>query len=224
VKRLHDRGRRRPRRLQDALQAEARCSALLSQIGPARDVGGDPFRPNPSLPFRTHVPRADEPPIEQTLAPRVGARCRGNGTRVRDAGRGNARSRRHDGGGSPAGLVAPRAAGRPHRRPPAPPADRSSATQAPERHGPPARTGLSHAGASPGEQAGLTAARRPVWEDGSAGRPGALPGAPVFIASRVALHGRPECVEATSAAARSAGRILKRRPRAASSAFRYGAH
>ena len=169
-----------------------------------------PFRPTAPLPFRTHVPRADDPPIEQALAPRAGARCRGNGTRVRDAGRGNARSRRHDGAGSPAVPRAPAAAGRPHRRPPAPPATRSSATQAPERHGPPPRPGLPHAGPSPGEQADLTARRRPVWEDGSAGRPGALPGAPDFIASRAALHGRPECVEAVrSGGVRSRDQALR---------------
>jgi hypothetical protein len=179
--------------LQVSLQFDGGFSAIQSEIARGRSGDRDPFRPIPSLPFRTHVPRADDPPIEQTLAPRAGARCRGNGTRVRDAGRGNARSRSGVGGGSPAAVGRPSASDRPHRRPPAPPAHRSSATQAPERHGPPARAGLPHAGTSPGEQAGLTARRRPVWEDGSAGRPGALPRAPVFIASRAALHGRLEC-------------------------------
>jgi hypothetical protein len=201
------RARCRRRVVQDALQTRVAFSAFLSQIVARRAPAGPPFRPIPSLPFRTHVPRADDPPIEQALAPRAGARCRGNGTRVRDAGRGNARSRRCIGGGSPAACVASRVAGRPHRRPPAPPADHSSATKAPERHGPPPRPGLSHAGASPGEQAGLTARRRPVWEDGSAGRPGALPGAPVFIASRVALTGRPECVEAAKSHAALPARV-----------------
>jgi len=181
----YDRGRP-GRSLQDALQHRASESALLSQIGGGRESRGYPFRPTAALPSRTHVPRADDPPIEQALAPRAGARCRGNGTRVRDAGRGNARPRTRAEGGSPAARCAHRRAGRPHRRPPAPPASRSSASQAPERHGPPPRPGLPHAGPSPGAQAGLTARRRPVWEDGSAGRPGALPGAPVFIASRAA--------------------------------------
>ena len=147
-----------------------------------------PFRPTPPLPFRTHVPRADDTSTEQALASRAGARCRGNGTRVRDAGRGNARPRGVHGTGSPACPGTLRAAGRPHRRPPAPPTAHTSATRAPRRHRPPARPGLPHAGPSPGGQAGLTARRRPVWEDGSAGRPGALPGAPDFIASRAAPH------------------------------------
>jgi hypothetical protein len=180
-------------RLQDALQRKVRFSAAQSQIGRAHAGPAAPFRPTPPLGFRTHVPRADDPPTEQALAPRAGARCRGNGTGVRDAGRGNARSRTCVGGGNRAVSGAHCAAGRPHRRPPAPPANRPSAIQAQERNAPSAPTGLPRAGTSLGEQAGLTARRRPVWEDGSAGRPGALPGAPVFIASRAALTGRLEC-------------------------------
>ena len=147
-----------------------------------------PFRPTATLALRTHVPRADDPPTDQALAPRAGAWCRGNGTRVRDAGRGNARSRSRSAAGSPACGGASGEAGRPHRRAPASPAHRSSAPSAPGRQRPSPRTGVPDAGLATGEQARLTARRRPVWEDGSAGRPGALPGAPDFIASRAALH------------------------------------
>jgi len=143
----------------------------------------------PALPSRTHVPRADDTSTEQALAPRAGARCRWNGTRVRDAGRGNARPHRGEGPGSPAGPPTLRAAGRPHRRPPAPPTAHTSATRAAERQRPPTRAGLPHAGLPPGGKAGLIRRRRPVWEDGSAGRPGVLPGAPDFIASRAAPRG-----------------------------------
>ena len=81
-------------------------------------------------------------------------------------------------GGSPAAPPAPH-----------PTTDDTSATRAPRRHSRPTRAGLPHAGPSPGANAALTAARRPVWEDGSAERPGALPGALVFNASRAAPRG-----------------------------------
>jgi hypothetical protein len=158
-----------------------------SQVAAAAP-GPHSVRPHPYL-SRTHVPHADDPPIEQALAPRAGARCHGNGTRVRDAGRGIARPCGSHGTGSPAGARGLRRAGRPHRRPPAPPAPHPSAPHGPDRNGPAACPGLPYAGPSPGTQAGLTRRRRPVWEDGSAERPGALPGAPDFTASRAAPHG-----------------------------------
>ncbi len=175
--------------LQDALQSGRAFSAEQSRIGTDGRRSSRPFRPTPTLALRTHVPRADDPPTDQALAPRAGARCRGNGTRVRDAGRGNARPRPRSAAGSPARRGASGRAGRPHRRAPASPADPSSAPPAPRRQRPPTRTGVPHAGRQAGAQARLTARRRPVWEDGSAGRPGALPGAPDFNASRAALHG-----------------------------------
>jgi hypothetical protein len=185
-------GSRISRALQDRLQASGAHCTLQSQILAPTDVAPSQFRPTPPLPFRTHVPRADDTSTEQALAPRAGARCRGNGTRVRDAGRGNARriASRRPGSpagsdariGSPAGSGWVCRVGRPHDRSPAPTTAHTSATRAPQRHRPPARPGLPHAGTSPGTTAGLTAGRRPVWEDGSAGRPGVLPGAPDFNA------------------------------------------
>jgi len=158
-------------------------SGATMQSSPAASV-----RPPPYL-LRTHVPNADDTSTEQTLAPRAGAGCCGNGTGVRDTGRGNPRLRGRQATGSPAGPDAPRPAERPHRRAPAPPTDQSSAPRASARRCRPTRAGLPHAGTSPGDQAALTARRRPVWEDGSAGRPGALPGAPDFTASRAAPRG-----------------------------------
>src|SRR5215211_4264897 len=203
--------------LQDPLQDPARHSAWQSEIQAPRDTPPEPFRPTPRVPFRTHVPRADDTPAEQALAPRAGARCRGNGTRVRDAGRGNARPRGCRRAGSPAALRSLHAAGRPHRRPPAPPAPDRSATRAPRRHRPPARPGLPYAATSPGGTAVLTAARRPVWEDGSAGRPGALPGAPDFNASRAAPHrvARVRCRRRgpSTTTSRPGGRLVKKNRR-----------
>ena len=93
---------RNARGLQEPLQDRSRFCAFQSQIRPGADQVRRPFRPTPPLPFRTHVPRADDPSTEQALAPRAGAWCCGNGARVRDAGRGNARSRGHPGCGPPA--------------------------------------------------------------------------------------------------------------------------
>ena len=214
-------GRRSPaasrRRLQDALQFRLR---IFRGPEPNRRgsgwSAGRPFRPTPTLALRTHVPRADDPPTDQALAPRAGARCRGNGTRVRDAGRGNARSRSRSATGSPACRGASGRAGRPHRRAPASPADPSSAPPAPRRQRPPTRTGVPSAGLAAGEQARLTARRRPVWEDGSAGRPGALPGAPDFTASRAALHRAARVRGAASGRGRR--RAATRHPRASAAA------
>ena len=147
--------------MQEPLQDEDVDRALQSQIAAWATPTARRFRPTPAVPSRTHVPRADDTSTEQALASRAGARCRGNGTRVRDAGRGNPRSRTHAATGSPAGGGAARPTDRPHRRPPAPTADTSSATQAPGRHDAPARPGLPHAGPSHGDTAGLTANRRP---------------------------------------------------------------
>ena len=158
----------RTRALQDPLQNRKTFSLLSADFAVPPAATRPPFRPTPPLPFRTHVPHADHPPNEQALAPRAGAQCRRYGTRVRDAGRGNVRSSRRSGTGSPAVSGARGAAGRPHRRSPAPQAVDRSAITAPERLRPPPRTGLPDAGPSPGEQAGLKASRRPVWEDGSA--------------------------------------------------------
>ena len=156
------------------------------QSSPAASV-----RPPPYL-LRTHVPNADDTSTEQTLAPRAGAGCCGNGTGVRDTGRGNPRLRGRQATGSPAGPDAPRPAERPHRRAPAPPTDQSSAPRASARRCRPTRAGLPHAGTSPGDQAALTARRRPVWEDGSAGRPGASPGRRTSPPLGPPLAGRPE--------------------------------
>src|SRR5919202_1693962 len=63
---------------------------------------------------------------------------------------------------------------RPHARAPAPPATRSSPPQTPTRTGRVSDPGLHHAGTPSPGAAGLTPARRrPVWEDGRAGRAGA---------------------------------------------------
>jgi hypothetical protein len=165
-------GRRFP--LGRAKSGRSRCVLAIPSV-----------RPRPYL-SRTHVPRADDTSTEQALAQRAGARCRGNGTRVRDAGRGNARPRAPRRAGSPAGPRACCEAGRPHRRTPAPPTANSSANPAPRRNGPPARARLPHAGTSPGTPADLAATGA---RSGRTGAPAGLapsPGAPDFKASRAA--------------------------------------
>ncbi len=182
--------------------------AIHSGIGPRAGQPPLVFRPIPPLCFRTHVPNADDTSTEQALAARAGARCRGNGTRVRDAGRGNAGSQGHDGSAYPAGSGPSRAASRPHRRAPAPPTAHSSATQAQERHGPPPRAGLPHAGPSPGEQAGLIRPKAPGLggrERPTAWRPPR--GAGLHRLSGRPLAGRPESLgrDQPRGAARAAG-------------------
>ena len=153
-----------------------------------------PFRPTPPLPFRTHVPHADHPPNEQALAPRAGAQCRRYGTRVRDAGRGNARSSRRSGTGSPAGSGARGAAGRPHRRPPAPQAVDPSAITAQERHP------SAPAHRSAGRRSIARRSGRPDRPAGArSGRTGAPDGQALSPERRTSpplgppLTGRPEC-------------------------------
>jgi hypothetical protein len=180
--------------MQLLVQTTARVCPVWSQIDAPGGRIGAPFRPTAPIRFRTHVPQADDTPTEQPLAPRAGARCRGNRTGVRDAGRGKARFRTGPGGGATASRDLDTWSGRPHRRAPAPSANSSSATRAPRRQHRPACAGLPLAGTSPGNTAALTARRRPVWEDGSAGRPGALPGAPDFIALGPPSPGGPSAV------------------------------
>ena len=149
------------------------------------------------LPSRTHVPSADDPPTEQTA--RFASWCVVPWERHSSSRRW---ARQHStprmpAAGSPAGRgftlrgsIAPTAA-HPHRR-----RLTRQPSQAPWRHGPPARTGLPDAGASPGAPAGLTARRRPVWEDGSADGLAPSPGRRASSPLGPSLTGRPECVEA----------------------------
>jgi hypothetical protein len=167
---------------------------------------GRRFRPTRFLPFRTHVPRADHPSTEQALAPRAGARGRGNGHRVRDAGRGNSRPRGRSGSCTPAVPEAFRGVHRPHRRAPAPPTYLKSAHPAPGRLCTPPRSGLQDAGSSPGIQAGLTARRRPVWEDGAAGRTSSPLGPPA------PRSGRPERWSRLARSARWRAPLRRRHP------------
>jgi hypothetical protein len=173
-------GRRFP--LGRAKSGRSRCVLAIPSV-----------RPRPYL-SRTHVPRADDTSTEQALAQRAGARCRGNGTRVRDAGRGNARPRAPRRAGSPAGPCACCEAGRPHRRTPAPPTANSSANPAPRRNGPPARARLPHAGTSPGTPADLAATGA---RSGRTGAPAGLAPSPGRRTSKPLgppQFGRPECV------------------------------
>jgi len=211
--------------------------AIHSGIGPRAGQPPLVFRPIPPLCFRTHVPNADDTSTEQALAARAGARCRGNGTRVRDAGRGNAGSQGHDGSAYPAGSGPSRAASRPHRRAPAPPTAHSSANHAQERHRRPSRAGLPHAGPSPGEQAGLIRPKAPglggrerptAWRSPRSAGPHRLsgrpsPGGPSASrgpcrpggpsASRGTMPpGRPERVERARAARRHGPGRVRSRP------------
>jgi hypothetical protein len=180
--------------MQLLVQGTGQVCSVWSQIAAPDARRGATFRPTAPIRFRTHVPHADDTPTEQALAPRAGARCRGNRTGVRDAGRGNARLHTGPGGGATASRGPDPWAGRPHRRAPAPPAIDSPATRTPRRQHRPACAGLPLAGTSPGNMAALTARGRPVWEDGSARRPGALPGAPDFIALGPPSPGGPSAV------------------------------
>jgi hypothetical protein len=140
--------RRRAKFVRSATREAARCR----------------FRPTPYLVCRTHVPPDDHRPPDEALAQRAGALGRAHGRGVRDAGRGT---------GSGAGCAP--GPHRPHTRTPAPPATRSSPAQTPAECGRPTRAGLRLAGPPSAGTGRLTTPprRRPVWEDGRAGRAGA---------------------------------------------------
>jgi hypothetical protein len=137
--------RRRAKFVRSATREAARCG----------------FRPTPYLVCRTHVPPDDHRPPDEALAQRAGALGRAHGRGVRDAGRGT---------GSGAGCAP--GPHRPHTRTPAPPATRSSPAQTPAECGRPTRAGLRLAGPPSAGTGRLTTPprRRPVWEDGRAGR------------------------------------------------------
>ena len=194
VARLRGRGRRRRPRAAAPAPCKMRCSlaAVFRGTEPnrresARFAARRSVRPRPYLSEHMFPELTTRRPNKRSLRELVRGAV---GTALEFATLGEATL-----GPAPARQPAPRPA--PSRvrrgRPPPPPPTRTAGDSpvSPPRAGA-ARSARAHRPAarrsSPGDQAGLTARRRPVWEDGSAGRPGALPGAPDFIASRAAPH------------------------------------